>query len=142
MIFSLLPSVKKVIDLVGKNKDINNNLQTLTDLNIIPEYFLDIKRKLLKLEKSRTAKEKRGIIAGLALEEESWQFEGCKKLITQFIEIRRNSRNKNFIEKQIREAEKKNDQELLLRLLSEKQNKAVLSQKVKISLQSRRIREA
>jgi len=87
-------------------------------------------------------KEKRSIIAALALEEESWQFEGCIKLITQFIEIRRNSRNKGFIEKQIREAEKKNDQELLLKLLSEKQNMAVLRQKEKIALQNRRIREA
>jgi hypothetical protein len=82
------------------------------------------------------------IIAALALEEESWQFEGCIKLITQFIEIRRNSRNKSFIEKQIREAEKKNDHELLLKLLSEKQNMAVLRQKEKIALQNRRIREA
>ncbi len=87
-------------------------------------------------------KEKRSIIAALAIEEESWQFEGCIKLITQFIEIRRNSRNKGFIEKQIREAEKKNDQELLLKLLSEKQNMAVLRQKEKIALQNRRIREA
>jgi DNA primase len=87
-------------------------------------------------------KEKRSIIAALSLEDESWQFEGCIKLITQFIEIRRNSRNKIFIEKQIREAEKKNDQELLLRLLSEKQNMAVLSQKEKIALQNRRIGEA
>ena len=87
-------------------------------------------------------KDKRRIIAALALEEESWQFEGCIKLITQFIEIRRNSRNKSFIEKQIREAEKKNDQELLLKLLSEKQNMAVLRQKEKIALQNRRIQEA
>jgi len=87
-------------------------------------------------------KGKRSIIAALALEEESWQFEGCIKLITQFIEIRRNSRNKSFIEKQIREAEKKNDHKLLLRLLSEKQNMAVLRQKEKMALQNRRIREA
>jgi len=87
-------------------------------------------------------KEKKSIIAALALEEESWQFEGCIKLITQFIEIRQNSRNKSFIETQIKEAEKKNDHKLLLRLLSEKQNMAVLRQKEKIALQNRRIREA
>jgi DNA primase len=87
-------------------------------------------------------KEKRSIIAALALEEESWQFEGCIKLITQFIEIRRSSRNKSFIEKQIKEAEKKNDHKLLLRLLSEKQNMAVLRQKEKMALQNRSIREA
>lgn len=86
-------------------------------------------------------KEKKSIIAALALEEESWQFEGCIKLITQFIEIRQNSRNKSFIEKQIKEAEKKNDHKLLLKLLSEKQNMAVLRQKEKIALQNRRIRE-
>lgn len=87
-------------------------------------------------------KEKRSIVAALALEDESWQFEGCIKLITQFIEIRRNSRNKSFIEKQIREAEKKNDQELLLKLLTEKQSMAVLRQKEKMALQNRSIREA
>ncbi|MCP4374313.1 MAG: DNA primase [Deltaproteobacteria bacterium] len=87
-------------------------------------------------------KEKKSIIAALAFEEELWQFEGCIKLITQFIEIRQNSRNKSFIEKQIKEAEKKNDHKLLLRLLGEKQNMAVLRQKEKIALQNRRIREA
>jgi DNA primase len=87
-------------------------------------------------------KEKKSIIAALSLEEESWQFEGCIKLMAQFIEIRRNSPNKIFIEKQIRAAEEKDDQELLLRLLNEKQNMAVLRQKEKIALQNRRIGEA
>ena len=87
-------------------------------------------------------KEKRSIIAALAIEEESWQLDGCIKLITQFIEIRRKNRNKSFIERQIKEAEKKNDQALLLKLLNEKQNMAVLRQKEKIALQNRRIREA
>jgi hypothetical protein len=82
------------------------------------------------------------MIAALAMEEESWQLEGCIKLITQFIEIRQNSRNKNFIEKQIKEAEKKKDHKLLLKLLIEKQNMAVLRQKGKLSMQNRPIREA
>jgi DNA primase len=87
-------------------------------------------------------KEKKSMIAALAMEEESWQLEGCIKLITQFIEIRQNSRNKNFIEKQIKEAEKKKDHKLLLKLLIEKQNMAVLRQKGKLSMQNRPIREA
>ncbi|MBT8358616.1 MAG: hypothetical protein KJO61_12715, partial [Deltaproteobacteria bacterium] len=87
-------------------------------------------------------KEKKSIIAALAIEDESWQLEGCIRLITQFIAIRQKSRNKNFIEKQIKEAEKTNDHKLLLRLLNEKQNMAVLRQKEKIALQNRRIRKA
>ncbi len=86
--------------------------------------------------------EKKSIITSLALEEESWELEGCIKLITQFVETSRNRRSKGFIEKQIKEAEEKNDQELLIKLLIEKQNMAVLKQKQKMALLNRSIREA
>ena len=129
-------------------KSIGKNILVYTDKNGSNSPGVDVGNKIVndinvsEIMNLIDDKGKRRIIAALALEEESWQFEGCIKLITQFIEIRRNSRNKSFIEKQIREAEKKNDQELLLKLLSEKQNMAVLRQKEKIALQNRRIREA
>ncbi|MDX2440539.1 MAG: DNA primase [Desulfobacterales bacterium] len=129
-------------------KSIGKNILVYTDKNGSNSPGVDVGNKIVndinvsEIMNLIDDKGKRRIIAALALEEESWQFEGCIKLITQFIEIRRNSRNKSFIEKQIREAEKKNDQELLLKLLSEKQNMAVLRQKEKIALQNRGIREA
>jgi len=74
--------------------------------------------------------EKSRIVASLAIEEEVWSFKDCIKLITQFSNISPSRRAVVLMEK-IKAAEKENDQELLLELLSEKQKMAVLSEKRK-----------
>ncbi len=76
----------------------------------------------------------RRIIAGLSIEDDIWEINGCIKLITQFVEFNQKHRNGAFIEKQIKEAEKNNNQELLQRLLIEKQTMAVLKEKQKMAL--------
>ncbi|UCH19972.1 MAG: DNA primase [Deltaproteobacteria bacterium] len=77
--------------------------------------------------------EKERIVAALSSSEDSWDIEGCVKLINQFIEASRGHHDKNSIEKRIQEAERRGDQELLTQLLSEKQQLAVSKQKQKMS---------
>jgi DNA primase len=80
---------------------------------------------------------KRRIISSLALRDEAWNETGCIRLINQFVEIRRYQKNKHFIEKQIKAAEEQNDQDLLIRLLNEKQKMAMLSEKEKMAMLNR-----
>jgi DNA primase len=77
--------------------------------------------------------EKERIVAALSSSEDSWDIKGCVKLINQFIEASRGYPGNNSIEKRIQEAERKGDQELLTKLLSEKQQLAVSKQKQKMS---------
>ena len=64
----------------------------------------------------------RQLISSLALEEEAWVFEGCLKLLKQFVANR--NRSKDDLIHKIKAAEESNDQELLLKLLREKQVRA------------------
>lgn len=61
----------------------------------------------------------RRIIASLAIGEDIWNDNGCRKLIAQFLNSR-NNRKKTLL-KEIKAAEDRNDHELLLKLLKEKQ---------------------
>jgi len=72
-------------------------------------------------------------VASLAVKEESWNFKDGVKLLANFIKISPNRREKTLVEK-IREAEQANDHELLIRLLSERQQLAVSSEKEKMEL--------
>jgi DNA primase len=66
-------------------------------------------------------KEHRNIVTALAMSKEVWNYEGCLKLIKQF----ENSRNRfeDDLIRRIKAAEDNNDDELLLKLLKEKQAK-------------------
>jgi DNA primase len=72
------------------------------------------------------------LITTLAMIEESWDENGCLKLIKQFVASAEKHRDNTIIE-QIKAAEKKNDQETLDKLLKEKQKLAVQSQKQKLA---------
>ena len=72
------------------------------------------------------------LIATLSMVEESWDENGCLKLIKQFVTAGKRNRDRNILE-QIRAAEKKNDQKTLDKLLKEKQKMAVQSQKQKLA---------
>ncbi|MFC1828020.1 DNA primase [Thermodesulfobacteriota bacterium] len=86
-----------------------------------------------ELINSTDDEERKQIIAALALDEEVWNYKDCIKLITNFVEIKLNHHRKVLMEK-IKTAEKKNDQDLLLQLLAEKQKMAVLSDKRKMAV--------
>jgi len=64
-------------------------------------------------------KDKRNIIASLAMEDELWDRDECLKRIAQFESSK--YRNKKTISQEIKKAEEGNDYELVLRLLKKKQ---------------------
>ncbi|MFW6011740.1 MAG: DNA primase [Desulfosalsimonas sp.] len=64
----------------------------------------------------------RQLVASIMMEEACWGQESCSLLLSQFMQCKQ--RKKNDLLEQIRAAEKNNDQELLVRLLSEKQKQA------------------
>lgn len=100
-----------------------------------------------KMERDKTAvsdmlssiedRRQRRMIASMVIVDESWNRKGCARLISQFMEARRDRKSKIFIEKQIKAAEEKNDQELLLKLLNEKQKMAVSNEKQKMAMLQR-----
>jgi DNA primase len=70
------------------------------------------------------------LISSLAMIEESWEKNGCLKLIAQFVKNGQRRRNRQILD-QIRAAEKMNDHETLAKLLKKKQQLAMRSQKQK-----------
>ena len=74
------------------------------------------------------------IIASLAMGNESWNRKGCLRLIGKFVESGRKLRDGGLLESQIKDAEKRNDHELLLKLLAKKQKMAENSEKQKMAI--------
>ena len=67
-------------------------------------------------------KDKRSIIASLVMGDDLWDHDGCLKLIAQFESSR--YRHERKLLQEIKDAEKRNDYELLFRLLKKKQMQA------------------
>jgi len=61
-------------------------------------------------------------VAALSIQDDSWDDQGCRRLITQFLTSR--VRRQNNLLQKIRAAEESNNLELLLELLKQKQNQA------------------
>jgi DNA primase len=76
--------------------------------------------------------EQRSLVASLAFGEHQWDYDGCLNILNRFESIR--IKQENTLIKQIKEAEKNNDLELLSKLLSKKQKMAVLSEKKKMAV--------
>lgn len=64
------------------------------------------------------------MVTVLALGDDAWHLEGCRRLVDRFVSSRRRQRDYRRIDQQIKEAEKNNDQEQLYRLLARKQKLA------------------
>jgi DNA primase len=80
--------------------------------------------------------QKRKLMAALAMGDESWNIEGCLRLLGKFVENGRKLRDSGALDEQIRVAEKNNDHELLLKLLGQKQKLAERNEKRKLSILS------
>jgi hypothetical protein len=65
----------------------------------------------------------RNVISSLSLQETTWDRESCLKLVGQY-QARMRKQQEKLLLKRIKEAENTNDQELLHRLLAEKQQRA------------------
>ena len=76
------------------------------------------------------------LIASLSMAEESWDRKGCLKLLGKFVDVRQKLRNNRLLEEQIKAAEKSNDHDLLLSLLSKKQKMAERSERQKMAILS------
>jgi DNA primase len=77
-------------------------------------------------------KAQKNLLSSLAMGEDIWNHEACLGIITRFESIR--NKNKNLLMEKIKEAEARNDTELLLKLLNKKQKMAVLAEKKKMAL--------
>jgi DNA primase len=77
-------------------------------------------------------KAQKNLLSSLAIGEDVWNHEACLGIITRFESIR--NKNKNLLMEKIKEAEARNDTELLLKLLNKKQKMAVLAEKKKMAL--------
>ncbi len=77
-------------------------------------------------------KAQKNLLSSLAIGEDIWNHEACLGIITRFESIR--NKNKNLLMEKIKEAEARNDTELLLKLLNKKQKMAVLAEKKKMAL--------
>lgn len=103
-------------------------------LKAIGEMILSLKndedRQVSNLISNVDDDEKRNILASLSIKEELWNIEGCRKVITKFIQ---NSplRYSATLTERIKAAEKDNDQALLIKLLQEKQKIAMSNDKQK-----------
>jgi len=95
-------------------------------LKSIGTFILSIKdfspERLSEIMDGIGSEEKRGTATALAIGEDIWEYEGCLKLITQF-EASRNRQNKALLQ-EIKAAEESNNQELLVKLLQQKQTQA------------------
>jgi DNA primase len=74
------------------------------------------------------------IVSGLSINNDVWDKKGCMRLIQQFNATYRKERDKNLIHR-IKAAENENNEDLLYRLLAEKQKNAVDRRKYKTSKQ-------
>lgn len=81
--------------------------------------------------------EKRKLITTLAMANEAWNREGCLKLLSRFVENTKNRRILADLDQRIRDAEKGNDENTLIRLLAERQKLAVHIDRGKRGLQQR-----
>lgn len=96
-----------------------------------PDQWLDAILKDLNNDQERRA------VAQMAIRDEDWRAEGCEKLIRHFVETARQRRFQEEIEGKIKEAERNRDDQLLEKLLIEKQNLAVKRERRKMALLNR-----
>ena len=124
---AILPAIKmyNVIDYIE-----NDILKSIG--KTVLENQLSSEEQISELLTSIEDPVQQNLITTLAMIEESWDENGCLKLIKQFVTAGEKHSDNKIIE-QIKAAEEKNDQETLDKLLKEKQKLAVQSQKQKLA---------
>ena len=125
----ILPDVKnyKILDLFN-----NDSLRSIGEsiLRFNPTSADQVSELMSRIDDRPT----QALMASLAMGDESWNRKGCLKLIGKFAESGRRLRDGDLLEKQIKDAEKRNDHALLLKLLSKKQKMAENSEKQKMAI--------
>lgn len=120
---AILPEIRKfdVIEYID-----NPRLQSIATMILESRIASDKQISELFIDKPDLER----LISSLAMVEESWEKDGCLKLIAQFVKNGQRRRDRQILD-QIRAAEKMNDQETLAKLLKKKQQLAMRSQKQK-----------
>ncbi|MGD9042770.1 MAG: DNA primase [Desulfobacterales bacterium] len=122
---AILPAIQKYDVIEYIENDILKSIGTA-----ILENKLSTTEQISELLTSFEEPAQQNLIATLAMIEESWDEKGCLKLIKQFVTTGKKHCDSKIIER-IKAAEKENDQEMLDKLLKEKQKLAVQIQKQK-----------
>jgi DNA primase len=97
---------------------------------------LDSADRISELMSRMGSDQKRKLIASLSIGDESWNMKGCLRLLGKFVENGQKVNDSSALDEQIRVAEKNNDHELLLKLLSQKQKMAERNEKQKMAILS------
>jgi DNA primase len=119
-----------------------NVLELFSDdtLKIIGESILDLNPnaadRVSELMSRVDDRQIQNLIASLAMGDESWNRKGCLRLLGKFVESGKKHRDGGLLERQIKDAEKRNDQELLLKLLLKKQKMAERIEQQKMAILS------
>lgn len=92
-------------------------------MTIIETYRTEVVSDLASCVMGRVDDKLRSFLAALCVKDHPWTYEGCMGIINQF-QAKCSRSEKDLLEK-IREAERSNDQALLIRLLKEKQELAI-----------------
>lgn len=78
------------------------------------------------------------LVADMAIRDEEWDIEGCEKQLLHFVETARKNRVRKDIDNRIKEAVRYGDDDLVNKLLVEKQRLAVKREKRKMAILNRR----
>jgi DNA primase len=119
-----------------------NVLELFNDdtLKKIGESILDLNPKaadrVSELMSQVDDRQTQNLIASLAMGDESWNRKGCLRLLGKFVESGKKHREGELLERQIKAAEKRNDHDLLFKLLSKKQKMAERIEQQKMAILS------
>ena len=126
---NILPEIKNLNTLkYFKNDYLKSVAETILEFNPVTA------EQVSELISGIADDEQQSLIAALSLQDESWNYSGCLKLLNTFVDTRQQARRKERLEEQILDAEKNNDHERLLTLLTKKQKLAERREKQKMAM--------
>jgi DNA primase len=125
----ILPEIKSLNVLKYFENDYFKSVGTMI-VGLNPTSAEQISEFISGLEDDR----QQALVTALALEDESWNKNGCLKLLHNYVDTRQQIRSNERLEEQILAAEKNNDQDRLLALLSQKQKQAESREKRKMDM--------
>jgi len=124
----ILPEIRKqnILDLFS-----DDGLRSIGKM--VLAYKDDSQSRISDIMSAIADDEKRNLISHISIVADSWDQKNCRNILARFVLSRR--RNEKTLLDKIKAAEKANDVELIQKLLEEKQQRAVLSDRQKMALQ-------
>ncbi len=124
-ILSMMLGYPEILPEVEKSGALNyfSDPRLVRMANLILRHAQSGKGDLPELMNRMEEEEDRGIVASLAMNQESWDRKGCLGLLSQFVQSR--TRRQDTLVAQIKAAEASHNHDLLVHLLKEKQQRAI-----------------